>query len=136
MESWYFRPIKFLNISDLKKNTKPPSKYRFPPLHPTNRKHYRKHYKKHIGIIIVIFGPFMVNMCLDNTFKSFLELICFRLVQSNPGFIILKSWNSKFHDLWIFEPVAKPQNQHYLSLETPRHVNKIKKKPWNDFDKY
>ena len=32
-----------------------------------------------------------------------------------------------FYDFRIFEPVTKPQNQHYLSLETPGHLNKIKK---------
>ena len=68
-------------------------------------------------------------MCLRNTFKSFLELICFRLVQYNPDFIILEGQNSKLHDLWIFEPATKPQNQHDLSLETPGHLTKIKKKP-------
>ena len=34
-----------------------------------------------------------------------------------------------FYDFGIFEPVTKPQNQHYLSLETPRHLNEIKKIP-------
>ena len=38
-----------------------------------------------------------------------------------------------FYDFGIFEPVAKPQNQHYLSLETPGHLKKIKIKPWNIF---
>ena len=34
---------------------------------------------------------------------------------------------NKIHDFWIFEPVTKPQNQLCLSLETPGHLNKIKK---------
>ena len=73
----------------------------------------------------------MGKMCLNNTFISFLELICSRLVQENPDFIIFRARNSKFHDFWIFEPVTKPQSQHYLSLETPGHLKQIKKLPWN-----
>ena len=38
-----------------------------------------------------------------------------------------------FYDFGILEPVTKPQNQYYLSLETPGHLNKIKKSPWNIF---
>ena len=30
-----------------------------------------------------------------------------------------------FYDFWIFEPVTKPQNQYYLSLQTPGHLKKI-----------
>ena len=41
-----------------------------------------------IGIIIAIFGQFMGEMCLNNRFKSFLELMRFRLVQSNLDVII------------------------------------------------
>ena len=85
-------------------------------------------------MIIAFFLPFVGNMRWTN--ESFLELICFRLVQWNPDFIIFKTQNSKFHDFLVFEPVTKPQNQHYLSLETPRHLNKIKKQPWNNFEKY
>ena len=36
-----------------------------------------------------------------------------------------------FHDFGIFEPVTKPQNQYYLSLETPGHLKQIKKNTWN-----
>ena len=36
-----------------------------------------------------------------------------------------------FDDFCIFEPVTKPHNQHYLSLEAPGHLNKIKTNPWN-----
>ena len=32
-----------------------------------------------------------------------------------------------FYDFWIFEPVTKPQNQLYLSLETPGDLKKNKK---------
>ena len=35
-----------------------------------------------------------------------------------------------FYDFWIFEPVT------FLSLATPGHLNKIKKKPWNCFYMY
>ena len=41
-----------------------------------------------------------------------------------------------FYDFGIFEPVTKPQNQHYLSLETPGHSKKIKKNPWNMLETY
>ena len=33
------------------------------------------------------------------------------------------------YDFGIVEPVTKPQNQHYLSLETPGHAKKIKTNP-------
>ena len=36
-----------------------------------------------------------------------------------------------FYDFRIFEPVSKPQNQFFLSLETAGHLKQIKKKPWN-----
>ena len=60
---------------------------------------------KQIGLIMAIFGLFMGDVCLDNRFESFLEVICFRLVLQNPDFIIVKTTISKFHDLWILEPV-------------------------------
>ena len=41
-----------------------------------------------------------------------------------------------FYDFGIFEPVTKPQNQHYLSLETPGYSKKINQNPWNLFRKY
>ena len=31
------------------------------------------------------------------------------------------------HDFLVFEPVTKPQNEHYLSLETPGHLKKARK---------
>ena len=34
-----------------------------------------------------------------------------------------------FYDFGIFEPVTKPQNQHYLSLETPGYSKAIEKIP-------
>ena len=38
-----------------------------------------------------------------------------------------------FYDFWIFEPVTKPQNQQFLSLETPGHLKQIKKTPGTFF---
>ena len=40
----------------------------------------RKVIGRNLGIIITMFWPFMGNMYLNSTFKSFLELIFFRLV--------------------------------------------------------
>ena len=37
--------------------------------------------------------------------------------------------NSQFYDFGLFEPVTKLQNQFFLSLETPEHINEIKKIP-------
>ena len=37
--------------------------------------------------------------------------------------------NSHFYDFGIFEPVITPQNQLFVSLETPGHLNKIKNNP-------
>ena len=34
-----------------------------------------------------------------------------------------------FYDLWIFEPITKPQNQLFLSLETQGHLKQIQKTP-------
>ena len=34
-----------------------------------------------------------------------------------------------FYDFGIFEPVTKPQNQYYLSLETPGYSKKSRKIP-------
>ena len=34
-----------------------------------------------------------------------------------------------FYDFGMFEPVPEPQNQYYLSLETPGHFNNSKKNP-------
>ena len=45
------------------------------------RKNHRKIIGTNIGIIMAIFGSFMGKMCLNSGFKSFLELICSRLVQ-------------------------------------------------------
>ena len=39
--------------------------------------------------------------------------------------------NPHFHDFGIFGRVQTPKNQHYLSLDTPGHFNKIKKIHWN-----
>ena len=58
-------------------------------------------HRKHIEIIMAIFKPFMGNKSSNNTFKSFLEFICFNMVQSNPDLIILKIKISKFHDFCI-----------------------------------
>ena len=38
------------------------------------------------------------------------------------------------YDFAISEPVTKPQNQYYLCLESPGHLNKLKKIP--DFFEY
>ena len=55
----------------------------------------------------------MGKMCLNNRFKSFLELICSRLVLWNPDFIILNIKTSRFHDLWKFKPV-EPRIFHFI----------------------
>ena len=36
-----------------------------------------------------------------------------------------------FYDFGIFEPVTKPQHQHYLSLEPAGYLTKTKEKSWN-----
>ena len=36
-------------------------------------------------------------------------------------------------DFGIFEPVTKPPNQLFVSLETPGYLKEIKKSPWNIF---
>ena len=54
---------------------------------------------------MAIVGSFMGEMCLNIRFKGFLELICSRLVQSNPDFIILNIKISKLHDFLIFGPI-------------------------------
>ena len=55
-------------------------------------------------------------MCLNNRFKSFLELTGFRLVQSNLDFVILKTtYLFKFLDFCIFEPVESRNNSFYYT---------------------
>ncbi len=44
--------------------------------------------------------------------------------------------NPHFYDFWIFGHVPKPQNQLFLSLETPGYLNKTKKNHWNIFQTY
>ena len=36
-----------------------------------------------------------------------------------------------FYDFQTFEPVTRPQNQVFLSLETPGSLKRITKSPWN-----
>ena len=84
------------------------------------------------------FGPSMEEMCLDNTFRSFLELVFSRLVQSNPDFIILKAQNSKSHAFGIFERVqTPPQNKSTLFIFGDTRIPKqIKTNPCNLFETY
>ena len=42
---------------------------------------HRKIIGPNMGIIMAIFGSNMGEMCLNKTFRSFLELICFDLVK-------------------------------------------------------
>ena len=75
---------------------------------------------------------FMVEMYLNNmfnTFNSFIDFSASEWYNKNPDFIILEARNSTFPDFLVFEPVTKPQNQHYLFLETPGHLTKTKKNP-------
>ena len=39
--------------------------------------------------------------------------------------------NPHFHDFGILGRVPEPQNQLYLTLETPRYLTKIKKHSWH-----
>ena len=49
---------------------------------------------------------------------------------NNLSILLLGNLNNPhFYDFGIFEPKPKPQNQLFLSLETPGHLNKIKKIP-------
>ena len=67
------------------------------------------------------------EMFLNNSFNSFLELICFDLVYNNLDLLVGGARTPHFYDFGSVEPVVKPQNQHYLFLETPGHLKKIKK---------
>ena len=42
--------------------------------------------------------------------------------------------NPHLFDFGISQPVTKPQNQLFLSLETPGYLKRIKKIPWNIFE--
>ena len=91
---------------------------------------YQNHYRKIIGgitkIMIAIFCHFMVKMYLDNTLNSFIDFPRHSgTIKSR--FHYFRGPNSKNHDSLVFEPVTKPQNQHYFSLETPGHLNKSRK---------
>ena len=45
------------------------------------------------------------------------------------NFIMGETKNLHFYDFGIFEPVAKPQHQLFLSSETPRHLKKSRRIP-------
>ena len=48
---------------------------------------------------------------------SILNLQLFDLLMGEPS-------NPHFYDFWIFGRIPEPQNQYYLSLETPRYLKK------------
>ena len=45
------------------------------------QENHRKIIGTNIEIIMALFGPFMVHMYLNNTFNSFIDFFCFRLVE-------------------------------------------------------
>ena len=57
-------------------------------------------------------GPFLLKILSKESPESSVELFCF---------IIGKTETRSFHDLEIFGRVHGPQNQYYVSLETPNH---------------
>ena len=68
-------------------------------------------------------------MCANNRFKSCGELFCFDLDEYNLDLLVGEPKNPHFCDFGIFEPVTKPQNQLFLSLETPGYLKQINKIP-------
>ena len=103
---------------------------------PNHGKKYRKIIGTFIGMIMVIFGQFMGGMGLNNAFRSFLDLICFRSVQSNPDFIILQARNSifsRFLDFWTCPDPAKPTLFIVGDTRTPK---KEQEKSLAHFQKY
>ena len=76
---------------------------------------------------MVIFGPFMVKMYWNNILNSFIDFAASFWCNKKSHFIILEAQNPHVHDFGICGRVQSPQNQHYLSLERPGHLNNIKK---------
>ena len=76
----------------------------------------------------------MGEMCLNNRLKSFLELICSRLVEQNPDLIILTIKTFKFHDFWIFEPVEPHIYSFYILLY--QNASNEERKYWDIFEAY
>ena len=74
------------------------------------------------GFFCDFYSELMEIICLKAPGASFLVLSLFDLLMGEPE-------NPHFYDFGIFERVTKPQNQHYLSLETPGHLKKIKENP-------
>ena len=68
----------------------------------------------------------MGEICLNNRFKSVLELICSRLAQKDPDFIILNIAISKFHDFWIFEPVEPRIYSFYYTKNAAKNTRKYR----------
>ena len=86
---------------------------------------------------MAMFGPFMVNIYLNNMFYSFILFFLLQIGAIKFRFHAFKrpKQYSKFNDFWILGRAKNPRNQHYLSLETPGYLNKIKNNPWNIFEK-
>ena len=77
----------------------------------------------------------MVEMCLNNRFNSFVDFSASDWYTKVQISFILKAPNSTFHKFLVFEPIAKPHNQHYLSLETPGQLKTNQENIWNISEK-
>ena len=72
---------------------------------------------------MVIFGPIMEKMSLNNTLNRFIDVSASVL----PKTIIFM--------IWGFLDVSRtPKTNIIYLLETPGHLKKIKKNPWNIFE--
>ena len=82
-----------------------------------------------------MFGTFLWKMCLNNRLQSSGELFCFDVDSDFFDLLMGETKTPPFYDFWIWGRVPEPQNQLFLSLETPGHLQKIKKNHWNLFQR-
>ena len=88
---------------------------------------HQKIIRNNIGIYSAIFEPFVWWIYRNNTMKSSVILFCFNLNLYLFDLLMGEPKNPHFYNFGIFERVPGPQNQLFLSLETPWYLNTIKK---------
>ena len=74
-----------------------------------------------------------MNVSIDSYISWSIFGIFKSISEGSPGvkqnLLMGETKTPHFYDFGIFETVAKPQNQLFVSLETPGHLKQIKKKP-------
>ena len=83
-------------------------------------------------ISMAIFGNSRMEMCLNKIVNGFIDSSASFWYNKTP----ISARNSKIHDFLVFQPITGPQNQVYLSLERPGHLNEITNNYGNILETY